>query len=389
MTKTDLNMKRIYQIITIAAAAWALAACTDTASIESELAGLEDRTAELEKEAAKINSNAISIRKLLDETLKVVSWEEREDGTGYDLGISDGTTVSIYVSEDGGGIVPVIGIDAEGNWTVSLDGKDFSVIEGSVNAFITESAIPEVRVGKDGYWEISINGGKDFIQITDSDGRPVPAQMTGATDSFFTDVSYDQAARKLDIILADGRELDIPVRVDTYMMPAVREREKPYNLQARLNPEDAAVARIHALKREMGPELFPQYVEQSVMKADHPELAREEPGHMSCMAGQCSFTINWQGEMRPCVILSQPAVSVFEVGFEAAWKYIVEETDKILLNSKCSVCRVRHLCRTCAASALLETGSYEGVPDYMCRYAEESLRLLREEWEKINHGQEV
>lgn len=211
MTKTDLNMKRIYQIITIAAAAWALAACTDTASIESELAGLEDRTAELEKEAAKINSNAISIRKLLDETLKVVSWEEREDGTGYDLGISDGTTVSIYVSEDGGGIVPVIGIDAEGNWTVSLDGKDFSVIEGSVNAFITESAIPEVRVGKDGYWEISINGGKDFIQITDSDGRPVPAQMTGATDSFFTDVSYDQAAGKLDIILADGRELDIPV----------------------------------------------------------------------------------------------------------------------------------------------------------------------------------
>ena len=40
---------------------------------------------------------------------------------------------------------------------------------------------------------------------------------------------------------------------------------------------------------------------------------------------------------------------------------------------------MRHLCRTCAASALLETGSYAGVPDYMCRYAEESLRLLEEE----------
>ena len=193
----------------------------------------------------------------------------------------------------------------------------------------------------------------------------------------------------LDRLLDIGEELDIPVRVDTYMMPAVREREKPYNLQARLNPEDAAVARIYALKREMGPELFPQYVEQSVMKADHQEPAWKEPGHISCMAGQCSFTINWQGEMRPCVILSQPAVSVFEVGFEAAWTYMVEETDKILLNPKCSACRLRHLCRTCAASALLETGSYEGVPDYMCRYAEESLRLLREEWEKIKHGQEV
>ena len=93
--------------------------------------------------------------------------------------------------------------------------------------------------------------------------------------------------------------------------------------------------------------------------------------------------------MRPCVILTEPAITVFEVGFEAAWKYIVEETHKILLNEKCSTCHMRHLCRTCAASALLETGSYGGVPDYMCRYAGESLIILREEWEKIQHGQAI
>lgn len=193
----------------------------------------------------------------------------------------------------------------------------------------------------------------------------------------------------LDKLLDIGEELDIPVRVDTYMMPATRERDLSYNMQSRLNPEEAARARIHALKREMGPELFPQYVRQSVERADHPEPAEAKPGHISCMAGQCSFTINWQGEMRPCVILTEPAISVFEVGFEAAWKYIVEETRKILLNEKCSTCHMRHLCRTCAASALLETGSYDGVPDYMCRYAGESLRILREEWEKIQHGQTI
>ena len=193
----------------------------------------------------------------------------------------------------------------------------------------------------------------------------------------------------LDKLLDLEAELGVPVRVDTYMMPATRERELPYNIQSRLNPGEAAQARIHALKRVMEPELFPQYVRQSVEKADHPEPAEAKLGHMSCMAGQCSFTINWQGEMRPCVILSEPAVSVFEVGFENAWKYIVEETGKILLNAKCSTCHKRHLCRTCAASALLETGSYDGVPDYMCRYAEESLRLLREEWEKIQNGQDI
>ena len=104
-------------------------------------------------------------------------------------------------------------------------------------------------------------------------------------------------------------------------------------MQSRLDPEEAARARIHALKREMGPELFPQYVQQSVYMADQPEPAESKPGHMACLAGQCSFTINWQGEMRPCVMLSEPAVSVFEAGFAAAWKYIVEETGKILLSA--------------------------------------------------------
>ena len=152
------------------------------------------------------------------------------------------------------------------------------------------------------------------------------------------------------------------------MLPATRERERPYDMQARLDPLEAAKARIYALKHEMGPDMFVQYAAQSIWLADHPQPEKERPGHMACMARQCSFTINWQGEMRPCVILTEPAVSVFEVGFENAWKYLAEETDKILLNPKCGVCQVRHMCRTCAASALLETGSYDGVPDYMCRY---------------------
>lgn len=195
--------------------------------------------------------------------------------------------------------------------------------------------------------------------------------------------------KDLDRLLDLEQELGVPVRVDTYMLPAVRERSLPYDPQSRLEPEAAAEARIHALKREMGPELFPQYVLQAVEQADRPEKGKEAPVQMACMAGRCSFTINWQGEMRPCVILNKPAFSVFELGFEEAWKRIVEETGKIQLNSKCSVCRARHLCRTCAASALLEAGSFEAVPEYMCRYAEESLRLLRKERERMENGRDI
>ncbi|MDO4312490.1 MAG: radical SAM protein [Eubacteriales bacterium] len=174
-----------------------------------------------------------------------------------------------------------------------------------------------------------------------------------------------------------GDELGIPVRIDTYMMPATRERSKPYNQQSRLEPIRAAQARIQCLKAEMGPELFEQYIQQTLSQIDNMPPAEEAPGHMSCLAGKCSFTINWQGEMRPCVILTKPAASVFEIGFDAAWKYITEETDKILLNSKCSACSMRSLCRTCAACALLEAGSHDALPEYMCQYTEESLRLLR------------
>ena len=167
----------------------------------------------------------------------------------------------------------------------------------------------------------------------------------------------------LDRILEIGEQMDVPVRVDTYMMPAARERELPFAMQSRLEPEEAAQARVRALKREMGAELFGKYAAESIGRAEHPEPAEEKPGQMACMAGQCSFTINWQGEMRPCVILGKPAISVFESGFQNAWKKLMEETGNIRLSARCSVCHLRHLCRTCAASALLEAGSYEAVPE--------------------------
>lgn len=181
---------------------------------------------------------------------------------------------------------------------------------------------------------------------------------------------------EIESIIEIGEKLDVPVRIDTYMMPATRERSMPYNLQSRVSPERAADIRIQSLRREMGEELFAQYSRKTLedIKSDEQQTGRRG---MSCYAGKCSFTINWQGEMRPCVIMTEPRVSVFDVGFDAAWKYIIEETDKILLSEQCSTCRMRSLCRTCAASALLETGNYEGTPEYMCRYTQESLYLLQ------------
>lgn len=180
----------------------------------------------------------------------------------------------------------------------------------------------------------------------------------------------------MDKIIELGNKLDIPVRVDTYMMPAERERHKPFDMQARLSPSEAAYFRIQTLKKEMEPEIFPKYKEQVIHEVEHGS-DKIYTDHISCLAGNCSFTINWQGEMRPCVVMTEPAISVFEEGFEKAWSHLVHETEKITIHSKCKSCSLRPLCRTCAASALLETGSYTDLPVYMCEYAAESFRLLK------------
>lgn len=179
----------------------------------------------------------------------------------------------------------------------------------------------------------------------------------------------------MDKLIELGNELDIPVRVDTYMMPAERERNKPFNMQSRLSPTEAAYYRIATLKKEMPPTLFQKYKEQVIYEIEHGS-DQTYTDCVSCMAGNCSFTINWQGEMRPCVVMSEPAVPVFETGFENAWNHLVQQTKQIRLNSKCKNCTLRPLCRTCAACALLECGSYEGIPDYMCAYAKESYQKL-------------
>ena len=118
----------------------------------------------------------------------------------------------------------------------------------------------------------------------------------------------------IEQIIVLGENLDIPVRVDTYMMPAVREWNRPYDEQSRLDPISAAKIRIQALKQEMGKELFEEYVRKIIFEVEH-ILPEEGPGRVHCLAGNCSFTINWQGFMRPCVVMSEPSISVFEEGF--------------------------------------------------------------------------
>lgn len=174
-----------------------------------------------------------------------------------------------------------------------------------------------------------------------------------------------------------AHSLDAAVNIDTYMYPATRERSQSFNEQSRLDPEAAAKAKIELLKGKMTAEEFTEYAKKYTTLALNTPVGENIAGQVKCRAGRSSFTINWQGQLRSCVMLTVPSADVFEVGFKNAWKYIAEETTKIKLSSKCSRCTLRNVCQTCAACAMAETGAYDGTPEYMCKYTETLLSLLK------------
>lgn len=186
-------------------------------------------------------------------------------------------------------------------------------------------------------------------------------------------------------MISVAKALDVPMHIDPYMVPASRERNKPFDEQSRLLPEKAAAACVDYVKNYLGEEEFARYRDKHLHQIDNFVPREEKYSVPGCAAGRSSFTINWQGKMRPCVACSEPSAEVFDIGFAESWKQISAAFQAVRYCSECSNCRLRPVCRTCALACLLETGDYMKKPEYLCRYAAETERLLRLSLEEENH----
>lgn len=189
----------------------------------------------------------------------------------------------------------------------------------------------------------------------------------------------------IDDLFSIVDRLDAVWKFDTYMYPASRERDHLFEEKSRLTPEEAAAARVKIMEKRQGKEKFPDFARQFLQQGEA-EPGEYVTGEVKCRAGRSSFMVNWQGMMRPCVMLSDPEEPVFDTGFAKAWKRITERFGKVRLSAECSACTMREVCQTCAACALLESGRFDGVPEYMCRYTKETLRLLKA---YLQNGQEA
>ena len=172
-----------------------------------------------------------------------------------------------------------------------------------------------------------------------------------------------------------AEELNVPINVASYVTPASRERSQPFDRQMRLLPQEAGRINAMAYARAVGRTAFLNEAQRQLWFAKN--LQPGEP-RMTCQAGRCSVMVNWQGMMRPCIMLDQPSISLRETDVQVAWKQITEYVDSVRTSSRCASCALRLTCPVCAASALAETGNCDGTPEYLCRYTQQTLLTMAE-----------
>ena len=178
-------------------------------------------------------------------------------------------------------------------------------------------------------------------------------------------------------LLQIADDLDLPIEVNTYMFPCIRNGRNAYDPAARLSFQEAADCDIQ-IRRWEQKERFAAYAGEILKKW---ERAGESPAHsrqIVCRAGKSSCWINWKREMTPCVFMEQPAVPISGGKALEGWRQIVAACAGIQLAEACGTCPKREICQRCAAAAYWETGEFGGVPEYLCRYTDEVIRRLNE-----------
>ncbi len=183
---------------------------------------------------------------------------------------------------------------------------------------------------------------------------------------------------KDDLIPADNfaRELGVSLRPVTYLFPPVRRGDN--STIDRLSPEEAAQVHFRWQKNGFG-DKFPEYIKNLSLKDTIPETNEECGERINCRAGKSTFWVTKDGIMTPCGMMTTPSADIDKSGFTDAWESIRRERENIILPAECKGCNMRSICDVCAAVTMAETGSFDKVPRYICKKAEELVRLYKGE----------
>lgn len=198
----------------------ALPACT-SADFSGKLDGLELRMEKLESSVSKVNDNATAVNTLYRKNILISEYRKTTDAsgkeTGYDLTFSNGETAHIIFGEKIEGSAPILGVDRDGDWAVSVDGgRTFVKVDECGKPGSEDGYTPRTSIDRNGFWLVSTDGGQTWQRILNAAGEPISAKdgksMVPSSYSFFKKVSFNEKTGNLDIETLAGTTLSIPVR---------------------------------------------------------------------------------------------------------------------------------------------------------------------------------
>lgn len=184
-----------------------------------------------------------------------------------------------------------------------------------------------------------------------------------------------------------AKEKEVQIRTTSYIFPPTRKDENKIGVGERMDAKEAAYYDVLGSKLGLDEDGFKRKVSsmKNLVKIREEKLKENVSNGllpMSCRAGRCTFWINWKGEMTPCGMMNFPKSKPFEIGFENAWKGILDATNKIFLSKECSACNLKSICHVCPSVAYAETGEFEKKPTYICNMTkniyEQILNLVLE-----------
>lgn len=191
----------------------------------------------------------------------------------------------------------------------------------------------------------------------------------------------------LDWIMQYGRERDLSLAVSSYMFPPVRRDPSMVGRNERFPPEEAAAYDMRYAAFGRSEQTYHRYLRRILEGcADPPGLDEScvDPvdGKIRCRAGKASFWVTWDGWMTPCGMMPEPRVDVKDQSFTQAWDELTEVSAALRLSGLCETCPDRNVCHPCAAIALAETGTTEGIPRYKCRITRAKYEIAKNTLDK-------
>jgi hypothetical protein len=200
-------MKKIFSIMCVTLLLAGFMGCSeyDDSDLRNSVNSLEQRLKALEDKVNQMNSEIGAIQTIvnaLNAGRVIIDVTETPDG-GYTITFDKGNPITIHHGAAGND-APVIGVAEEEGvyyWTITNGDMVSWLTDAQGEKLPVSGKAPVMGVDADGYW--TVNG----VQVADTDGQPVKASVE-AGDSFFSDVSQDENA--VTFTLANGAVIVIP-----------------------------------------------------------------------------------------------------------------------------------------------------------------------------------